>query len=113
MTRDIAPDNSSNPTRDVDFEADMRRALDMAYQNVRNIDIAVQALFKNSMLAKRYKTLDIQTLENAARAQLLWTYPGVVLDPKVPSQLKDLQQYICRYFFLTIKQFAVSDSVTY
>ncbi|XP_043479311.1 uncharacterized protein LOC122509368 isoform X2 [Leptopilina heterotoma] len=64
--------------------------------NVRNIDLPMEQFFKGSILQNVYKTLNNELIEMAARANILWNYPGIALNPKMFNSIDNVEKYFCK-----------------
>lgn len=49
-----------------------------------------------SVLVNAYDYLSSEMLELAARAHVLWNFPGVALDPMIQTDLASLKKYLCK-----------------
>ncbi|XP_033187109.2 uncharacterized protein LOC117243207 isoform X1 [Bombus vosnesenskii] len=74
----------------------LREQLVLANGNIRNVNVSIDKFFKGSKLWKIAKELDDQVLEIAAKAQLLWSVPGVVLKPNMFCNLDSMKSYLCK-----------------
>lgn len=75
-------------------EESLREGLVQAYEHVRATEASIGAFFAGSKLAGIADSLDDGTLETAAKAQLLWTAPGIALDPSMHCSLKSVERFL-------------------
>ncbi|XP_046754068.1 uncharacterized protein LOC124416782 [Diprion similis] len=74
----------------------MREKLTSSLSNVKNIEVPIGRFFNGSRLANVCNHLSKEMLEMAARAYMLWNFPGVALDPAFSPNLDSLKEYLCR-----------------
>ncbi|XP_043522009.1 uncharacterized protein LOC122534963 isoform X1 [Frieseomelitta varia] len=73
----------------------LRQRLVFGNGNIRNINVSIDKFFKGSKLSKVAKQLDDEVLEIAAKAQLLWSVPGVALKPNMFCNLDSVKSFLC------------------
>ncbi|XP_048508876.1 uncharacterized protein LOC105685332 isoform X2 [Athalia rosae] len=76
-------------------DRESRKKLEEFNSNIKTIDVPIQRFFNGSRLAGISDQLNEKILEMAARAYVLWNYPGVALDPALYHSLKYLKGYLC------------------
>ncbi|XP_046606802.1 uncharacterized protein LOC124298620 [Neodiprion virginianus] len=83
-------------TKGASSDKKMRKKLTSSLANVKNIEVPIGRLFNGSRLANVCNHLSKEMLEMAARAYVLWNFPGVALDPEFSPNLESLKEYLCR-----------------
>ncbi|XP_017888061.1 uncharacterized protein LOC108629738 isoform X2 [Ceratina calcarata] len=73
----------------------LRQRLVLGNGNIRNVSVSVDKFFKGTELSKVAKELDDEVLEIAAKAQLLWSVPGITLRPHMFCSLDSVKNYLC------------------
>ncbi|XP_017762865.1 PREDICTED: uncharacterized protein LOC108552722 [Eufriesea mexicana] len=73
----------------------LRQRLVLGNGNIRNINVSIDKFFKGSKLSKVAKQLDDEVLEIAAKAQLLWSVPGIALKPSMFCNLDSMKNFLC------------------
>ncbi|KOC69365.1 hypothetical protein WH47_09323, partial [Habropoda laboriosa] len=96
-TRLESASNDSNSYRSPMLTPEDRLRQRLAHENgnIRNMDVSVDKFFRGSKLSKIAKILDEKVLEMAARAQLLWSVPGVALRPNMFCTLDTVKSFLC------------------
>lgn len=93
----------------------LRQRLVLGNGNIRNINVSIDKFFKgwdqiptslsfqafqrflcSSKLSKVAKQLDDEVLEIAAKAQLLWSVPGIALKPSMFCNLDSMKNFLCK-----------------
>ncbi|XP_006611019.1 uncharacterized protein LOC122711267 isoform X1 [Apis laboriosa] len=89
--------DSNNYTRSPILSAEdrLRQRLVAGNENIRNINVSIDKFFKGSKLSKVAKKLGDEVLEIAAKAQLLWSVPGVALKPNMFCSLDFVKSFLC------------------
>ncbi|XP_053982097.1 uncharacterized protein LOC128878162 isoform X2 [Hylaeus volcanicus] len=77
-------------------EEQLRKRLASGETNIRNVNISIDKFFKGTKLSHAVKGLNDEILEMAAKAQLLWTVPGIALKPNMFCALDSMKQFICK-----------------
>ncbi|XP_076161605.1 uncharacterized protein LOC143143792 isoform X1 [Ptiloglossa arizonensis] len=76
-------------------EEQLRERLALENTNIKNVDISIDKFFKGSKLFHVARHLKDEVLEMAAKAQLLWTTPGIALKPRMFCALDSMKQFLC------------------
>ncbi|CAL7934926.1 unnamed protein product [Xylocopa violacea] len=76
-------------------EDDLKRRLVLGNENIKNINVSINKFFKGSKLSRVARKLDDEVLEIAAKAQLLWSVPGIALKPDMFCSLDTMRNFLC------------------
>ncbi|XP_076234223.1 uncharacterized protein LOC143179085 isoform X2 [Calliopsis andreniformis] len=74
----------------------LKERLVFANANIRIINMSIDKFFRGSKLSTIAKVLNDEVLEMAAKAQLLWSVPGVALRPNTYCVLDSMQRFLCK-----------------
>ena len=77
------------------MEDKLRERLARANSNIKNINVSIDRFFKGSKLSKIVRELNDETLEIAAKSQLLWSVPGIAIQPNMFCNLDSLKEFLC------------------
>ncbi|XP_031832710.1 uncharacterized protein LOC116427017 isoform X2 [Nomia melanderi] len=73
----------------------LRERLTIKNDNIKNIDLSVEKFFRSSKLSRIARGLKDDILEMAAKAQLLWSVPGIALKPSMYCALDTVKRFLC------------------
>ncbi|XP_033335917.1 uncharacterized protein LOC117226058 isoform X2 [Megalopta genalis] len=91
LATDSRPAERSSPTP----EDRIKERLRIANPNIKTVDLSVGRFFKGSKLSRVAKSLDDDVLELAAKAQLLWSVPGIAVKPSMFCALDTVKRFLC------------------
>lgn len=70
-------------------------------------------LISRSILANVFRSLDLKTLEIAAKANILWNTPGIALDAQDFRNIYDAKHYLCRQECKMIKNATINEQASF
>ncbi|XP_078034735.1 uncharacterized protein LOC144468846 isoform X2 [Augochlora pura] len=91
LATDPRPVKGSSPTP----EDRIKERLRIANSNIKTVDLSVGRFFKGSKLSRIANGLDDDVLELAAKAQLLWSVPGIAARPSMFCALDTVKRFLC------------------
>ncbi|XP_076624193.1 uncharacterized protein LOC143343303 isoform X1 [Colletes latitarsis] len=87
----IASNHLSKLTPEEQFE----EQLVFGKSNIKRINVPIDKFFRGTKLSHIAKHLNNEVLEMAAKAQLLWTVPGIALKPEMYCALDTMKRFLC------------------
>ncbi|KZC05715.1 hypothetical protein WN55_04655, partial [Dufourea novaeangliae] len=85
----------TNPSMNLTPEERIRERLRIENGNIKNVNLSIEKFFRGSKLSRIARSLSDEVLEMAAKAQLLWSVPGIVIKPNMYCSLDSVKRFLC------------------